>query len=214
MELLKTSDLCFLDHIWYPDMTFEEGKMSFLTGESGCGKSSLLKLLNGIIPPSSGTIYYKDTDIAQFDPLQLRREMILCAQEPWLFDGTILDNFKEYYEYQDLPFPDEEHLKCCLAVCCLKMGEASGIGLDTPCQRLSGGERARVFLAICLSFGSKVLFLDEPTAALDDQTAREFFEGLKKYATTHGITLLIICHSPNLVKEFGDAIFELKRGAK
>lgn len=74
--LFSLRDLRFLDILSYPDMDFPAGRRTFLRGESGSGKSALLRLLNGSLSPSAGQVFYKGQDIMGLDSLQLRRQAI------------------------------------------------------------------------------------------------------------------------------------------
>lgn len=204
--LIQTTRLQYLDILNYPEISIPAHQTVFLTGESGCGKSTLLKLFNGTLDVSRGTIWYCGGDIAGMDTIVLRKQVLLASQEVFLFDGTIRENFKMYGEFREEACPGEEKMKEFLYVCC---GE---FDLDSRCEVMSGGERQRVFLAICLSFLPRVLMLDEPTAALDEATADVFFTRLKNFAAGNGITLIIICHNPRLVERFADKVITLKRG--
>ena len=74
---------------------------------------------------------------------------------------------------------------------------------------MSGGERQRIYIAICLSFHPKVLMLDEPTSALDEATAVSLLQNLKQYCNEHGITLIAITHDKTLAKSYGDEYISL-----
>ena len=90
-----------------------------------------------------------------------------------------------------------------LNICCIDFPAAS------ECKKLSGGERQRVFLAIFLSFMPKVLLLDEPTSALDEQTAAVLLGNIRAFCGRNHITAVCVCHSPNLVHRFSDAVIRL-----
>ncbi len=203
--IFQIKNLEFLDIIQYPDMEIPYCKMIFITGESGCGKSTLLKLINATVSPNAGSIFYKQTDIQEMDTLKLRKEVLLVSQQVWLFDGTIKDNFRIYYEYREQECPKDSEIEKYLEICC---GEFS---LDSKCEKLSGGERQRVFLAICISFCPEVLLFDEPTASLDEVTAIKFFHSIKEFCETHKITPIIICHNPRLVEQFSEYTINLEK---
>lgn len=83
---------------------------------------------------------------------------------------------------------------------------------DDLCDNMSGGEKQRVFLAICLSFLPKVLMLDEPTSALDARTADALMGAVKAHCHTQGVTLLVVSHDPTLAQRYADAQIYLGEG--
>ncbi|MHB1314337.1 MAG: ABC transporter ATP-binding protein [Christensenellales bacterium] len=203
--VLSVESVCFKNIIDYPDLAIEEGKATFLTGESGSGKSTLLRLFNGTVSPSAGTVFYRGKNVAQLDTVALRREVLLAGQSVFLFDRTIRENFKEFYGYRGLSAPGDEEIETCLSLC------LANFPLDTVCTTMSGGERHRVYIAICLSLMPKVLMLDEPTAALDAQNAAALLRSVTSFCRSHGMTLLVVSHDAALSREFADNVIVLDR---
>lgn len=203
--IFQVDDLVFQDSIYYPKLSIQEGQRIFLCGESGCGKSTLLKLLNATLNARQGTILYRNQPLSAIPTLQLRKEVLLVSQAVYLFEGTIAENFKQYYDYREEPFLDAAEIKKYLKLCCLDYD------LDTSCVQLSGGERQRVFIAIGLSFMPKVLMLDEPTSALDEKTAYQLFENITTFCKDHQMTLIAITHEPRLADAFADYKIVLKK---
>jgi ABC-type multidrug transport system fused ATPase/permease subunit len=145
------------------DITFDapRGQVLALVGASGSGKSTLLRCLNRLAEPESGTIALDGDDIRTVDPQALRRRVALVAQAPAMLPGTVHDNLAYGLETLSDAVRDEA-----LA--------ASGLDasfLRRPARELSGGERARVALARALTRAPHAILLDEPTAALDPDTA-------------------------------------------
>lgn len=207
VAMIRITNLKFQHFLEYPDVNIPLGKATFLSGESGCGKSTLLRLLNATLSPSAGEIAYCGTNISQMDTISLRRQVLLASQEVYLFDGTIQYNFEQYYHFRDQDCIGAPKMREYLAICC------ADFPLDSKSETMSGGERQRVFLAICLSFVPKVLMLDEPTAALDDATSIRFFAQLKPFCTKNGITLLVICHNAKLIEMYADNEIVLQKKA-
>ncbi len=206
MVIIKSdNNIWFKDIIKYPTIEILENTMTFITGKSGCGKSSYLKMLNATEPPTGGNIYYKQTDIKTLDIIGYRKNVALVTQQPFLFEGTVLDNFESFYLMRKQDVPDIQTIKSFLKLCAIEMP------LETVCDTLSVGEKQRLFLALFLSFEPKVLLLDEPTAALDYRTAVEVFSNIKEWIKRKNITVVVVCHSKKLTDEFSDNTIQLER---
>ncbi len=186
----------------YPDTDIYAHRLTVVTGKSGCGKSTMLALLNGTLDPEQGTVSYKGKDIRKTAPLELRHEIILVPQKIWLFPASIEENFREFYRLLERPQPNAQTIRSML--------EKLGIDKapDTACTELSGGERHRVYLSVCLSLKPEVLLLDEPTAALDHENARKLAELLKQYSEKQSIVM--VCHDQSLF-EYADEHIHLEK---
>ena len=195
--------LKFGGFLCYPDISVHKGSFTFLTGVSGCGKSTYLKLLNRTLRPDQGELLYQGKPLKDYPVLSYRREVLLVPQEVFLLDDTIRSNFDFYYGARgDAPLSDEEIVSF-LRICCTQFKP------QDVCTSRSGGERQRVFLAIFLSLARKVLLLDEPTAALDEATADRLLTKLRDFCRQRGLTVLCVCHSQHLKDSFADAVIEL-----
>lgn len=202
---IKTSNLEFGNFITYPDILIPRHQVTFLCGASGCGKSSLLKLLNATVTPSKGDIFYQDRNIKEMDTITLRKEILLVSQAVYLFDESIEENFKRFYDYRDEAVISSVKMQEYLRICCVDFS------LNTRCETMSGGEKQRVFMAIYLSFLPKVLMLDEPTSALDQATATVFLQNIKNFCREHQMTAVVISHDEKLTKLFADHVITLER---
>ena len=89
--IFETKNLSFNNMIQYKDIQIKEGKVNFIIGKSGTGKSTLLRLFNGTLSPSDGSIFYNGNDILQMDTITLRKEVLLISQSVYLFDESIED---------------------------------------------------------------------------------------------------------------------------
>lgn len=147
-----------------------------IIGHSGCGKSSLLHAIARLIPITEGTIQtsFKQDQCA----IMFQKEYLL----PW---KTVLDNILFNY-------PKELYLE--EAILLMKTFSIEQLATRYPHQ-LSGGEKQRVALARSLLRRPTLLLLDEPLAALDEQTREVIQQEIKEYATLHDITLLLVTHS-------------------
>ena len=168
-------------------LSVEAGAHLTITGPSGSGKSSLLKLLAALVSPSSGRIVYQGRDLEDLDPVTYRREISYCFQQPVLFGQTVRDNVAFPFEIRQIPF-DQERVLTALAR--LDLGPEF---LDKPIKDLSGGEKQRVALVRNLLFEPKVLLLDEVSSGLDEKTKillRTFLKDLHQ----EGVTLIEVTH--------------------
>ena len=168
-------------------LSVEAGAHLTITGPSGSGKSSLLKLLAALVSPSSGRIVYQGRDLEDLDPVTYRREVSYCFQQPVLFGQTVRDNMAFPFEIRHLPF-DQERVLATLAR--LNLGPEF---LEKPIKELSGGEKQRVALVRNLLFEPKVLLLDEVSSGLDEKTKhvlRTFLKDLQQ----EGVTLIEVTH--------------------
>lgn len=201
MEILRFENVKFIKE--YDDFTINKNEIVFIVGKSGSGKSTLLKLINNTLQMKSGSIFYKDTNILNIKPVELRRNIIMTSQENFLFDMTIKENFHEFYKLRDLEnLTDDEIVKF------LKIADFD-VDVNLDVEKLSGGEKQRVFLAIALSMRPAVLLLDEPTSALDSNTAFNMMKNIVDYCKHNDITLVVVSHARNLVDEFADKTIDL-----
>lgn len=202
-NIISVKGVAFKEIPPYPEINIEEGETVFVTGESGCGKTTLLRLLGGLLSPDRGVIEYKGADISALNPVKHRRDVLLVNQNVFLFEGTIEDNFREYYSYREEKCPEKDEIRKYLEVCCVPFGA------EDKCDNMSGGEKQRVFEAVCLSFMPKVLMLDEPTSALDEKNSRQLMENIKAFCKENGITLIVVSHDGSVTQEFADRIIAL-----
>ena len=201
MEILRFENVKFIKE--YDDFTINKNEIVFVVGKSGSGKSTLLKLINNTLQMKSGRIFYKDTNILNIKPVELRRNIMMTSQENFLFDKTIKENFHEFYKLRDLEnLTDDEIVKF------LKIADFD-VDVNLDVEKLSGGEKQRVFLAIALSMRPAVLLLDEPTSALDSNTAFNMMKNIVDYCKHNDITLVVVSHARNLVDEFADKTIDL-----
>ncbi len=194
------------------DVSFriEAGEFVFIVGPSGAGKSTLSKLLIAETIPTSGTIKVGEYDYAQIkrkDIPYLRRQIGVIFQDNKLFpDRTVAENIAislEILNKSDLSIEKSiEEL--------LKVTGLTGKDNYFP-RQLSGGEQQRVVIARALAMDPAVLFADEPTGNLDDETAMQIVELLKRI-NEHGTTVLMATHDLNLVKQLGKRTLVLRDG--
>jgi putative ABC transport system ATP-binding protein len=168
-------------------VAIERRQVVAIVGPSGAGKSSLLRLLNRLDEPTSGTVYLDGHDYRELEPQVLRRRVGMVMQTANLFPGTVERNirFGPRQRGEELAEADVEEL--------LARVDLAGYA-RRDVSRLSGGEAQRVSIARTLANSPEVLLLDEPTSSLDAQTEREVEDLMCEIVHGQGLTCLIVTH--------------------
>ena len=174
--------------------TIDEGDFVVILGASGSGKSTLLHVVSGIEVPDSGEIYYDESNIALFSDRELtqfRKENIgFVFQQYYLLPHMNVD--KNVKMGADL-VGNQDYRKMIEAI-----GLKSKMNLY-PSERC-GGEGHRVSIARALAKKPRVLFLDEPTGALDEQTGRQVLDYISKLQKQYGFTIIMVTHNENIAQ--------------
>jgi putative ABC transport system ATP-binding protein len=191
-----------VDHV-----TFDvaQGSVTAITGPSGSGKSSLLRLIDRLDEPTSGTVLVDGTDYRTIRPRELRRRLGFVLQTPYLFPGTVADNVR-FGPAQRGERLGDDRIERLLG----RMGLA-GYG-DRTVDRLSGGEAQRVSLARTLANRPDVLLLDEPTSALDEASKREVEAILRSLVADASLTCLIVTHDPAQAERLAERVLSMEAG--
>ena len=195
------------------DIDIEKGEVVALVGASGAGKSTILRSLNYLEQPDSGTITIDDfkvdfETITKEQILTLRRKLAMVFQQFNLFERrTALDNVKEGLKIVK-KLSDEEATK-------IAKEELAKVGLSNrenhyP-RHLSGGQKQRVALARALAMKPDVLLLDEPTSALDPELVGEVEKSIADAAKS-GQTMILVSHDMNFVYQVADKVLFLEKG--
>jgi putative ABC transport system ATP-binding protein len=177
------------DKILVQDANFEvrHGEVLAITGPSGSGKTSLLRLLNRLDEPTTGTVFVEGTDYRNIEPRELRCKLGMVTQRPYLFPGTVAENlcFGPAQRGQALSLEAIDELLA-------QVGLKGYAGRDVA--NLSGGEAQRVSVARTLANSPLVLLLDEPTSALDDAAKLEVESTIQKVVRDQGLTCVMVTH--------------------
>jgi putative ABC transport system ATP-binding protein len=174
-----------------------------LVGPSGSGKSSVLRLCNRLDAPTSGQVTLDDTDLADLDPLALRRRVGMVFQRPVVFAGTVAQNLAVAAPGIDT---DPAAAAAALARC----------GLDArllyhPADELSGGEAQRMCLARTLLTEPEVVLMDEVTSSLDPKS-RTVIEDLACDLAADDIAVLWVTHDPDQARRLASRTVVLDDG--
>ena len=191
---------------------FEKGKTNLIIGQSGSGKTVLLKCLLGLYQPDSGKIFFNDisiTDLKSKERRILRQEMGIVFQGSALFDSMNVE--------ENIIFPlkmftsktDEEMLYRANEV--INRVNLVDSNKKMPSE-LSGGMQKRVAIARAIVMNPKFLFCDEPNSGLDPKTAIIIDNLIQEITKENGITTVINTHDMNSVMEIGENIIFLKDG--
>lgn len=181
-------------------------KTTCVVGPSGSGKSTLLKTLNRMVSPDAGTVTFAGRDIRDFDPVELRRRVVMLPQIPVVFPGNIRENLEIGCRFSERPVPDEGALVGALRMVNLRQN----LG-DDP-SKLSGGEKQRLALARILLMDPEVLLLDEPSSSLDQETEKVIVDTVSSYARENGKTLVMVTHSPAVADRYADLVVRVVEG--
>lgn len=184
----------------------EEGEFVCLVGPSGSGKSTLLNVCSGLDTPTSGRIKIGDDLISKMDMKELtsfRRENLgfIFQQYHLLNTLSVRENIEVGREISGQPFSVQEVLE--------QVG-LSEHGDKYPYQ-LSGGEQQRVSIARAIVKNPKIMFCDEPTGALDEDTAKEVLSVIQNLNEKYHTTIILITHNQN-IGAMADRIIKLNSG--
>ena len=194
------------------NIKIEDGEFIGLIGHTGSGKSTLIQHMNGLVKPSSGTVYFNGKDISdpEFDRKALRAKVGLVFQYPehQLFET---DCFKDVcFGPKNLGLSQKEtELRAYEAL--KQVGFDDEYFYQSPFD-LSGGQKRRVAIAGVLAMKPEILILDEPTAGLDPKGREEILNLIKKLHDEVGITIILVSHSMDDVADYVDRIIVMNKG--
>lgn len=190
----KDNDLIFDN----TSVCFESGKINYLTGESGIGKSTLFKLLTKDYPVEKDSIFFEGIDICDISQTDLLGYFGVVTQDPLIFQDTVWNNLTLNNQYSK-----EEVISVCEDCAILNVISEMECGFDTAISEngfnISSGQKQRISLARALLQNRNIILIDEVTSGIDSKNEAIIRQSLSKY--TKGKIIIIITHS----KEFIDA---------
>jgi ATP-binding cassette, subfamily C, bacterial LapB len=180
------------------NLTLESGTTLVFTGSNGSGKSTMARLLAGLLDPTRGKILVDGVDLAQIAPEWWRQQIMYLPQEPKFLDGTLAENIT-----LAAPKMGQAGLNELVEMAGLRaFVDQSSDGFDTQIigggKNLSLGIRRRIALARALASGGKVMIIDEPTEGLDNEGCQSVLSAINTMSK-QGCTVLIFTHDQNLV---------------
>ena len=186
-------------------LAVEDGSFSVILGASGSGKSTLLNVMSGLESPDEGQVIYGGKDISRFT----EKELTAFRKEKISFI------FQQYYLLPNLNVDKNVKMGADLAGNKDYIEIIEAVGLAEKRSKypaaLSGGEQQKVAIARALAKKPEVLFLDEPTGALDEQTGRSVLDYILKLQKKLGFTMIMVTHNQNIAQT-ANTVFKMNSG--
>ena len=198
------------------DLLFEPGKKVALVGESGCGKSTTVNLIERLYETESGTVLIDNKNIREYDLNYLRSLIGYVQQEPVLFNRSIRDNliFGREEEIKKLGDVDQLIKEACDDAYATEfinlLPDKFNYIVGIKGSKLSGGQKQRIAIARAILCKPKILILDEATSALDNKSEKEVQRALD-HISQKNVTTVIIAHRLSTIKN-ADLIYAIKEG--
>ena len=186
----------------------EEGEFLTVIGRSGCGKTTMLRMINGLQKPDSGKVYAAGEDVGEADLIRLRRKIGYVIQNKGLFPHmTVLQNITFAPVKLGLMKQEEAEKKA------RELLERIGLPDKEkayPAQ-LSGGQKQRIAIVRSLAMNPDVMLFDEPTSALDPEMVGEVLQLMKELAED-GMTMVVVTHEMGFAKEVATRVMFVDEG--
>ncbi|MFV0424658.1 MAG: ATP-binding cassette domain-containing protein [Bacilli bacterium] len=192
------------------NLTIEEGEFVTIIGLSGCGKTTILKMINRLVVPDSGTVFVNGEDVSTQNIINLRRNIGYAIQGSVLFPHM---NVEQNIAYVPNLLNKKDTDKTSVAVDkWMQM-----VGLDEKLKsrypsELSGGQQQRVGIARSLAASPNILLMDEPFGAVDEITRRQLQKELHQIYKKTGITILFITHDISEALKLGTKVLVIDKG--
>lgn len=177
------------------NLIISAGESVAITAPSGFGKTTLLKLMSGLLKPTSGEIYFDGININQMGLPNYRSRIAMILQEDTFFSGSIIENIVSFEDQYDRDF----------AIECAKLASIHNEIMEMPMNyetllgelgnNLSGGQRQRLFIARALYKKPQILFMDEATSHLDEENERAINASISQL----NITRIIVAHRQSTI---------------
>lgn len=191
-------------------ISIEEGEFLTVIGRSGCGKTTMLKTINGLHRPEQGKVYVEGKDISKEDLIAVRRRIGYVIQNKGLFPHMTVEKNITYVPV--ISGKKEKKANHELACRLIKT-----VGLDPSMlsrypSELSGGQQQRVGIARALAADAKILLMDEPFGALDEITKQAMQDEILNLQKKLGITIVFITHDIREAMKLGSRVLVMDKG--
>ena len=188
----------------------EEGEFLTVIGRSGCGKTTMLRMINGLQKPDSGKVYAAGEDVGEADLIRLRRKIGYVIQNKGLFPHMTVE--KNIINVPVISGQKDKRQNRKLAEELIGLVGLEREMLDRYPEELSGGQQQRVGIARALASRPKLLLMDEPFGALDEITKRAMQNELLALQKKLGMTVVFITHDIREAMKLGDRVLVMEQG--
>lgn len=200
------------------ELEIMQGEITALVGPSGAGKTSLLRLLNRLDDPTSGEILYDSKSLNRYAVQELRRRIGFVFQTPVMFPGTLHDNLraaimlgKQIEQKNDNSADDKDRNEQRIAEA-MRLAELDAALGEQDGGRLSVGQKQRANIARALVTAPDVLLMNEPTSALDPETADRLMDTIRRLKRERKLTVVMVTHRLAEARRVSDMIIVMERG--
>ena len=191
-------------------LSFQESKIYAIVGPNGSGKTTLLNILNLLVKPDKGQIFFRDQEIinnSNSKILEIRRKMTLVDQDPFLFQSTVYSNVAYGLKVRSVSsLVQQNRIKNALDMVGLSGFE------NRKVDQLSGGEAQRVVIARALVIEPEILFLDEPTTSIDQRHIDIVERIIKKIKENIKTTVIFSTHNLSQAYRLADEVISILDG--
>lgn len=192
------------------NLDIEKGEFLTIIGSSGCGKTTILKIINGLITPDQGKVYINGEDISKVNQIELRRSIGYVIQGVGLFPHM---NIRKNISYVPNLIKRESKREISLKV--EKLIKVVGLSedmLNRYPSELSGGQRQRIGIARALAASPNILLMDEPFGAVDEITRKLLQEEISRIYKELNVTIVFITHDIKEALKLGTRVLVMDKG--
>jgi osmoprotectant transport system ATP-binding protein len=192
------------------NLSIEQGEFLTIIGSSGCGKTTILKMANGLILPTGGDVIVDGKNTKEVDLTQMRRNIGYAIQGSVLFPHMTVEKNIAYVPNL-LNKSDRERTKRAVSKWMKIVGLDDSLRHRYPSE-LSGGQQQRVGIARALAASPDILLMDEPFGAVDEITRGSLQDEIARIHRETGITILFVTHDINEALKLGTKVLVMDRG--